>query len=69
MQTELVLDRAGNRAGKYTFNAGGANKALELLGKHLGLFKEKVEVTKSFVVRLPAPAPDTATWLKECKLA
>ena len=25
----------------YPFNAAGANKALELLGKHLGMFTEK----------------------------
>ena len=69
MQTKDVLDREGNRTGEYTFNAAGANKALELLGKHLGIFKEKVEVKASYVVRLPEPAPDTATWLRQCKRA
>lgn len=29
----------------YDFNAKGATAALDLLGKHLGMYKEKVEVT------------------------
>lgn len=29
--------------GEYTFDSNGANKALELLGKHMGMFKDKVE--------------------------
>ncbi|WP_343711896.1 terminase small subunit [Inquilinus sp.] len=43
MQHEAVTDRQGNPTGEYTFNAGGANKALELLGKHLGMFRDRVE--------------------------
>ncbi len=69
MQTEPVLDSEGNLTGEFTFNPSGANKALELLGKHLGIFKEKVEVKASFVARIPAPIPDTATWLEQCKRA
>lgn len=34
------IDADGNHV--WQFNATGANKALELLGKHLGLFNEKV---------------------------
>ena len=30
--------------GKYTFDSKGANKALELLGKHLGMYQDKVSV-------------------------
>lgn len=29
--------------GEYVFDSNGANKSLELLGKHLGMFKDKVE--------------------------
>lgn len=29
--------------GEYEFDSNGANKALELLGKHMGMFKDKVE--------------------------
>lgn len=36
-----VQDEDGNNL--WTFNANGANKALESLGKHLGMFTDKVE--------------------------
>lgn len=42
MKGEQVLDEEGNAL--WTFNDRGANKALELLGKHLGLFRDKVEM-------------------------
>lgn len=55
MQAEKVTDRSGalvlveNADGDfvpaYTFNAAGANKALELLGKNIGMFTDKVEHT------------------------
>lgn len=38
MQTEPVLDREGNETGIYTYEGSVANKALELIGKHLGMF-------------------------------
>lgn len=41
MAGNQVQDEEGNHL--WQFNAPGANKALELLGKHLGMFKEKVE--------------------------
>ena len=40
LQQEPVLDSKGFPTGEYKFNSMGANKALELIGKHLGLFKE-----------------------------
>ena len=45
LQAEEVLDREGAGTGEYKFEHTGANKALELLGKHIGMFKDKVEVT------------------------
>lgn len=45
MQAEPVTDRDGNSTGEYTFNAAGANRALELLGKELGMFVERKHVT------------------------
>lgn len=30
--------------GEYQFDSAGANRSLELLGKHLGIFKEKVDI-------------------------
>src|SRR5690606_26802856 len=29
--------------GEYVYDSNGANKALELIGKHLGMFKDKIE--------------------------
>ena len=37
MQEEPVLDRDGNPTGEFTFQANAANKALELIGKHIGV--------------------------------
>jgi phage terminase small subunit len=39
MQWEPIRDRAGNPTGGYTYQGGVANKALELLGKELGMFQ------------------------------
>jgi len=44
MQAIPVLDRDGNRTGSWSFNAPGANKALELLGRHLGLWNDKLSL-------------------------
>ncbi|MHB8172723.1 MAG: terminase small subunit [Thermincolia bacterium] len=43
IQAEPVLDREGNPIGEYRFDSAGANKATELIGKHLKLFTDKVE--------------------------
>jgi phage terminase small subunit len=55
MQSEPVLDKrgepvmvetsAGDLAPAFTFQAAAANRSLELLGKHLGMFPDKVEHT------------------------
>lgn len=45
MQAEPVRDREGNETGEYRFDSSGANKSLELLGRHLKLFTDKVEHT------------------------
>ncbi len=45
MVVEPVFDKEGEATGEYTFNASGANRSLELLGKHLGIFTEKVELS------------------------
>lgn len=54
MQRAPVMVRAGRKMvqlidqeGRHVweFNANGANKALELLGRHLGMFKDKVEIS------------------------
>ena len=55
MQAEPVLNRkgepalvetpTGSLAPAYTFNAAGANRALELLGKEEGMFVDRTEAT------------------------
>jgi hypothetical protein len=41
MQVEPVQDREGNPTGQYIYQGGVANRALELLGKELGMFQPK----------------------------
>ena len=41
MQAEPVLDKDGQRTGEYQYQGNVANKGLELIGKHLGMFAEK----------------------------
>jgi hypothetical protein len=43
MQVEPVQDRDGNPTGQYIYQGGVANRALELLGKELGMFQPKPE--------------------------
>lgn len=43
MRAVQVLDRKGNPTGEWQYDGAVANKALELLGKHLGMFSLRVE--------------------------
>ena len=45
MQATPVLDRDGKETGEWTYRGQVANRALELLGKHLGMFPDRVEHT------------------------
>ena len=53
MQRVPVLDRKGEQVtdeegrAVWTFDAKGANRALELLGKHLGIFTDKIRAEVS----------------------
>lgn len=44
MQAEPVLDRDGKPTGIYRFDSAGVNRALELLGKHLKMFTDRIEL-------------------------
>lgn len=46
MQEEAVTDRDGAPTGEFKFEHSGANKSLELIGKHVDVqaYKEKTEV-------------------------
>jgi phage terminase small subunit len=57
IQTEPVLafdyeSKSMVETGEYQFDSTGANKATELIGKHLGMFKDKVEITKETVINV-----------------
>ena len=43
MQVEPFRDREGNPTGQYIYQGGVANRALELLGKELGMFQPNPE--------------------------
>lgn len=49
VQAEPVMVRNQDgmlvESGEYKFDSGGANKATELIGKHLGMFGDKLDVT------------------------
>jgi len=43
MQLKPVLDSKGNETGQYAYAGGVANRALELIGRELGMFIERSE--------------------------
>lgn len=45
MQREVVKDTRGRKTGEYRYDGAVANKGLELLGKHKGMFKENLNLT------------------------
>lgn len=61
MQAEQVLDREGNPTGDYKFDSSGANKALESIGKHLGMFRDKIEHSGSLGVNIINDIPKRST--------
>lgn len=45
MQGVQVFDSDGQPTGEWKFDSAGANRSLELIGKHLTLFADRVEVS------------------------
>lgn len=43
--------------GEYVYDSQGANKALELIGKHLGMFKDKIEHSGNVGVQIVNDIP------------
>ena len=65
MQQVAVVDKDGKETGEFAYNGAVANRSLELLGKHIGMFVERHELTgkdgaplitiTEIVVEKPAP--------------
>lgn len=45
MQAEPVKDSKGEPTGEFKFDSSGANRALELIGKHFAMFTDKLKVS------------------------
>jgi hypothetical protein len=45
MQAKPVLDKEGQPTGEYRYEAAAANRALELIGKEIGMFVDRQEVS------------------------
>lgn len=52
MQHEPVLDHEGEETGEYQFNASGANRSNELIGKHLGMFIDRKHIALDANIRI-----------------
>ncbi len=46
MEAKPILDREGKPTGLFRFNAAGANRALELIGRHFGMFTDNVRINE-----------------------
>lgn len=55
MQAEAITDREGNETGEWRFDSSGANKAVESIGKYLGMFKEKIEHSGDLTITVSLP--------------
>jgi phage terminase small subunit len=67
MQSVAVLDSDGQPVGEYRYDGGVANRALELLGKELGMFVDRSEntnVNTSYVVSSD-PVDNVEDWEAE----
>jgi phage terminase small subunit len=57
MQAEEVLEfnydsKRLESTGEYKFDSSGANKATELIGKHLGMFKDRLDINATVGVQI-----------------
>lgn len=59
------VHRDGKPTGEFVFNAAGANKALENMGKHLEMFVEKKEVDNTHTFHISDQPEDPEQWIAE----
>lgn len=71
MQAEPVFDKFGNPTGEFVFDSKGAVAALQLLGKHRGMFVDKKEIllTNNFDVSKLSTEEIRAELNKQRKIA
>lgn len=55
MQEVPVIDRYTEKLGDFTFNASGANKALEQIGRHTGGFAQEHQIKSDISVTISKP--------------
>ena len=68
MQEEAVMKYEGGEyveTGEYKFDSSGANKSLELIGKHLKMFTEKTEFTGN--INITSPVDELVNSIKSIK--
>lgn len=64
MQVQSVTDSKGRPIGEYTYQGNVANRALELLGKEIGMFIERTENLNKNVDAPPADASDAVAHIR-----
>jgi phage terminase small subunit len=52
MQAVAIKDHEGEPTGEFKYDGNVANKSLELIGKHLGMFKDKLELSGQVIVEI-----------------
>jgi phage terminase small subunit len=72
MQYEAVTDREGAPTGEFAYQGAVANRGLELLGKDIGMFVDRQELTGKDgqplvpgVIRVPVVAKDGEAWERQ----
>jgi phage terminase small subunit len=65
LQQEPVLDHDGNETGEFTYQGMVANKALELLGKEIGMFVDRSENNVNVQYAVSNDLPDEHQWEAE----
>jgi len=68
MQAEPILDSKGKPTGEYRYDGAVANKALELIGKHIGMFVDRMDLrVNPGTGVLAVPVLDANAWASEAK--
>ena len=65
MTAEPVRDRNGDPTGEFTYQGAVANKALELIGKDIGMFVDRAESTSThYVIQAEREIDDPQEWAR-----